>query len=218
MPKTLVALYATARPARAALERLVEETDVSPDAVSIVAHEGDPALAGFARDRHQAGRGAGAGAATGAVIGGVGGLLAGLGVFAIPTVGSVAAAGPLTGALVGAGAGAATGGLIGALVGVGIPEAEAERYAEGVRRGGALLVVQCTAAQRPAVERALEACGPLDIERLAPRQPRAGPPETSEVDAARPTRAKAPRAPRVRPDELTDTVVTRRRPARRRVD
>jgi hypothetical protein len=54
----------------------------------------------------------------------------------------VVAAGPLATALVGAGVGAATGGLIGALVGLGISKEDANAYAEGVRRGGSLVVVR----------------------------------------------------------------------------
>jgi uncharacterized protein (TIGR02271 family) len=58
----------------------------------------------------------------------------------------VIAAGTLGTALastaVGAGIGAASGGLIGALVGAGIPEEDAHVYAESVRRGGTMVMVQ----------------------------------------------------------------------------
>jgi uncharacterized protein (TIGR02271 family) len=70
-------------------------------------------------------------------------LLAGLGLAVIPGVGPVLAAGEIATVLgstaLGAGAGAAAGGLLGALVGLGIPEAEAGYYSEGVRRGGSLI-------------------------------------------------------------------------------
>jgi hypothetical protein len=66
--------------------------------------------------------------------------LAGLGLLAIPGVGPVVAAGWLVAALTGAAAGGATGGLIGALSQqAGISEEEAHVYAEGLRRGGALV-------------------------------------------------------------------------------
>ena len=81
------------------------------------------------------------GAGTGAVIGGLGGLLVGIGALAIPGVGPVIAAGPLATTLLGAGVGAAAGGLIGILMDAGIPENEAQYYAEGLRRGGAVVSV-----------------------------------------------------------------------------
>src|SRR5690606_40905917 len=47
----------------------------------------------------------------------------------------------LTGAGAGAAVGAVAGGLVGALIDLGVPEADAHRYAEGVRAGGTLLAV-----------------------------------------------------------------------------
>ncbi len=82
---------------------------------------------------------AGAGAGVGAAAGGTLGALTGLGLMAIPGVGPIVAAGWLVSALAGAVAGAATGGVIGALTQAGISDEEAEVYAEGLRRGGALV-------------------------------------------------------------------------------
>jgi hypothetical protein len=104
-------------------------------------------------DTTEAAEGAGAGATGGAVLGGLAGVLVGLGALAIPGIGPVLAAGPFaaaigtTGAAVGAGvvgaaAGAAGGGLLGALVGGGIPEEDAQVYAEGIRRGGTLVMAR----------------------------------------------------------------------------
>jgi len=85
------------------------------------------------------------GATSGAIMGGIAGLLVGLGALAIPGIGPAIAAGTLATTLgttaAGAGLGALTGGLIGALVAAGIPEDEANVYAEGIRRGGTLLMV-----------------------------------------------------------------------------
>src|SRR5690606_38716981 len=96
-----------------------------------------------------AAEGAGVGAGIGAVLGGLGGLLVGLGALTIPGIGPVIAAGPLAAALTGlagAGAGAVaggvTGGLIGALTGLGVPEENAQYYAEGIRRGGVLVTAR----------------------------------------------------------------------------
>jgi len=87
-------------------------------------------------DRVQA---AGKGASIGAAAGGTAGLLTGLGLMAIPGVGPVVAAGWLVAALAGAAAGGATGGALGALTQTGISKDEADVYAEGLRRGGAVV-------------------------------------------------------------------------------
>src|SRR5258708_11499874 len=78
--------------------------------------------------------GATTGATTGGVTGGVLGLLAGIGALAIPGVGPFIAAGPIMAALSGAAIGATTGGVVGALIGMGIPEIEAKRYEDKLKR------------------------------------------------------------------------------------
>jgi uncharacterized membrane protein len=81
------------------------------------------------------------GATTGAATGGVIGLLAGIGALAIPGVGPFIAAGPIMAALSGAAVGAATGGVVGGLIGLGIPEIEAKRYDEKLKKGNYLIAV-----------------------------------------------------------------------------
>jgi hypothetical protein len=85
--------------------------------------------------------GATTGAATGGATGGVIGLLAGIGALAIPALGPFIAAGPIMAALSGAAVGAATGGIVGGLVGLGIPEIEAKRYEEKLKKGNYLIAV-----------------------------------------------------------------------------
>lgn len=85
--------------------------------------------------------GATAGATTGGAAGGVIGLLAGIGALAIPGVGPFIAAGPIMGALSGAAVGAASGGIVGGLIGLGIPEIEAKRYDEKLKKGNYLVAV-----------------------------------------------------------------------------
>ena len=85
--------------------------------------------------------GATTGATAGGVTGGVLGLLAGIGALAIPGIGPFIAAGPLMAALSGAAIGAGTGGLVGGLVGMGIPEIEAKRYQDKLKRGNYLIAV-----------------------------------------------------------------------------
>lgn len=96
--------------------------------------------------------GAGTGAGIGAAVGGTAGLLAGLGIVAIPGVGPVVAAGWLAATAVGAIAGGAAGGVIGALTQAGVPEADAEIYAESVRRGGTLVCARVPDADRARYE------------------------------------------------------------------
>src|SRR5712671_2622111 len=85
--------------------------------------------------------GAAAGATSGAVLGGTLGLLAGIGALAIPGVGPFIAAGPIIAALSGAAVGVATGGVVGGLIGLGIPEIEAKRYEEKLKKGNYLIAV-----------------------------------------------------------------------------
>jgi hypothetical protein len=64
-------------------------------------------------------------------------------------------------------AGGVTGGLLGALIGLGIPEDEAEYYAEGVRRGGVLLTVQADDFNADQVMNILNNHDPVDIRERA---------------------------------------------------
>lgn len=112
--------------------------------------------------------GAAAGAGVGTAIGGGAGLLAGLGVMAIPGLGPVVAAGWLAataaGAVAGAVTGAAAGGLIGALNESGMSNEEAGVYAEGVRRGGALVSVRVEDEQKDRVLNILDSHEPWDMD------------------------------------------------------
>jgi len=146
MAKQVVGLFDNMQDAHSAVSELTNAGFTSDD-ISIVANNASGQSANYDADTgSEAAEGAGAGAVGGAVLGGLGGLLVGLGALAIPGIGPVIAAGSLATALgttaVGAGLGAAAGGLVGALVGAGIPEEDANIYAEGVRRGGALVTVQ----------------------------------------------------------------------------
>ena len=113
------------------------------------------------------GDGTAAGAGIGAVLGGIGGLLLGLGTLVIPGIGPVLAAGPLVGALAGAGVGAVTGGVVGALVDLGIPEEHAQYYAEGVRRGGTLVVVRAADEMANRAADIMNNFDPVDIDKQA---------------------------------------------------
>ena len=102
------------------------------------------------------------GAATGGATGGVIGLLAGIGALAIPGVG------PIMAALSGAAVGAATGGVVGGLIGLGIPEIEARRYEEKLKKGNYLIAVHTDESED--VDRAkdiFKAAGAEDISTIS---------------------------------------------------
>jgi len=145
MAKQVVGLFDSMQDAQGAVQEL-RNGGFSANDISIVANNASGQYSTSDGGGSEAAEGAGAGATGGAILGGLGGLLVGLGALAIPGIGPVVAAGTLATALgttaVGAGLGAAAGGLVGALVGAGIPEEDAGVYAEGVRRGGALVTVQ----------------------------------------------------------------------------
>lgn len=111
--------------------------------------------------------GAGAGATVGTLLGGGAGLLASLGLLAIPGAGPVIAAGWLVAALSGAGVGAAAGGLIGALTGAGLSGADAETYAEGIRRGGTLVTVRADGDVADRVIALMQRGGAIDLDERA---------------------------------------------------
>jgi hypothetical protein len=148
MTVTISRLYDSYDNARAAVRDL-EAAGIAHSDISIIASNADnwytdERKATTYPDRDLDGKddraeAAGAGAGLGAAAGGVAGLLAGLGVMAIPGVGPVVAAGWLVSTLAGAGAGALTGGALGALTQAGVSKEDADVYAEGLRRGGAVV-------------------------------------------------------------------------------
>jgi len=141
----------------------LEARGVSADDISILSNTRDGEIDTGSTDTAKAGE---AGAGIGAAIGGAGGLLTGLGLLAIPGVGPVVAAGWLAamglGAAVGAAAGVAVGGLIGALTNSGIPEEDAEVYAEGIRRGGTLVTAKVSDDQEEETKAIFRAHGSID--------------------------------------------------------
>jgi uncharacterized membrane protein len=103
-------------------------------------------------------------AAIGAAAGSLGGIVLSLAAMAVPGVGMVVAAGPLLAALGGAGIGAVAGGLIGALTDFGVPEEDAQYYAEGVRRGDAVVTIRAnTAADAERARNIMNDSGAVDI-------------------------------------------------------
>ena len=144
MTETITALFDTFEEAEVAVRRL-EAAGVPHEDISLIASNthGHHDHLGAADATNEAAKDAGRGAGVGAAVGGLGGLLTGLGLMAIPGVGPVVAAGWLVATAVGAAGGAAVGGaaggVVGALTKAGVKDEDAHVYAEGIRRGGALV-------------------------------------------------------------------------------
>lgn len=149
--QTIVAVFDTLPDAEAAVRDLVDH-GYDRSKVSLVSNdtmEDYTPYLGENKDDHSVDEGAKIGSGVGAILGGLGGVLVGLGALAIPGIGPLLVAGPMAavlGGLIGAGTGALAGGALGALADaladVGVPEEEARLYAENVRRGGTLLVIE----------------------------------------------------------------------------
>lgn len=165
MTKTVIALYDSFDRARQAVEALVD-SGLSRDNISVVANDTSGEYGRYVAndgsmttdDDVKAGEGAGFGAVVGTLVG--------LGAALIPGVGPVIAAGPAFAALfagIGAAGGAATGGLTASLVNLGASEEDAGHYAEGVRRGGALLTVHADDNRVSQVQDILEHYNPMNI-------------------------------------------------------
>jgi hypothetical protein len=129
MAKTVIGILENADEAKKAVEELLQ-SGIDRQAVGVIS-------ADFAKEAEAALRGG----STGTAIGALAGLLIGATTLAIPGIGPVLAAGHAV-ALIGTTTlGALAGGVVGALAAKGVPEDQANFYAEGVRRGGTLVTV-----------------------------------------------------------------------------
>ena len=163
MTTTISRLYNSYADAQAAVSGL-ESAGMSHSDISIMASNADnwyDKSSNGKVDRDGDGvddraEGAGKGAGIGALLGGGVGLLTGLGLLAIPGVGPVVAAGWLAATAAGAAAGGATGGIIGALTEAGVSKEDADVYAEGIRRGGALVTARVPDGERSRYEAVMD--------------------------------------------------------------
>lgn len=166
MARTIIGLYDDFADAQATMNDLLASC-LSRDEVSLIANNSGERFAPVDTPKtNEAGlsTSVAGGAAEGAVIGGLTALAASLVVMLLPGVGPILAVGPLATALSGAGIGAVGGGLIGGLASADISEEEAGYFAEGVRRGGALVLARvsnedCTSQ----VEDILRRRNPVDM-------------------------------------------------------
>ena len=163
MTKNVVGLFDDRLAAEAAVRDLVDAGFSRAD-ISAVAADSEGKL--FKEQVDASGsfvsEGASAGITTGAIVGGLLGLLIGAGFILVPA--GMVVAGPIAGLIAGSAAGAATGGIIGALIGLGIPDDDADIYAEGVRRGGTLLVVKADEDKLDVVHAIMDRDGVVDIQ------------------------------------------------------
>jgi hypothetical protein len=176
MTVTISRLYNNHEDARAAV-RALEDAGIGHGDISILASNADNWYSPDREvdtypDRDLDGRddraeAAGAGAGIGATVGGAAGLLAGLGIMAIPGVGPVVAAGWLVATLAGAAAGGATGGVVGALTQAGVGKDEADIYAEGLRRGGAVVSARVPDRDGPRLQAVMDRAAVNITERTA---------------------------------------------------
>jgi uncharacterized protein (TIGR02271 family) len=165
MAKTVIGLFDRMDEARQVVQELIDHGFPRDDISLVSRQDQDGEYVTERGGERTSGTAIGAGA--GAALGGIGGLLVGLGALAIPGIGPVIAAGPLVTALVGVGIGAAAGGLLGALTDLGVPEEEAHYYAEGVRRGGVLLVVDTDDQRADRAAEIMERAGAIDVDERA---------------------------------------------------
>jgi len=153
---TITALFSTFERAKQTVNSL-EAAGIPSDDISLIANNADHSA--FAT---------GAGAGIGAIGGGAVGLMTGLGLMAIPGLGPVVAAGWLAsmaaGAVAGGALGAAAGGLAGALSHSGVEEEEAQLSFDGLRQGGALVVVKADDTGLSAIRTILEQEHLLDMQ------------------------------------------------------
>jgi hypothetical protein len=162
MKRTLVALYDDFAVAQDVGEDLVEAGYKKED-ISVIANDTSGEYAKRYNIEPTEDVSAGEGAGFGLVVG----ALVGLGAMIIPGIGPVIAAGPLASALIGAGvgavAGAVTGGIVGGLVNMGVPEEDAHYYAEGVRRGGTLVIATVEDSWLETARSIMQRHNPVDL-------------------------------------------------------
>ena len=165
--KTISAMYDTMAQAQATVTELLAQGIPNSD-INLVANASDAEYAAnFTEGNkiHEAGETV---TEAGAAVGGIGGLVVGLSFFMIPGIGPVLAAGGLLASLIaGTSLGALAGGAVSVLVELGIASEQAGTYAEGIRRGGALLVVKSSEAVADQAEAVIKRHQPINVEERA---------------------------------------------------
>jgi uncharacterized membrane protein len=167
MTKIVIALYDELTEAQQAIQELRQNGFDQQD-ISLIANDVREEYAQYIPQNQPAeeiAEGALEGAGIGAIVGALSGLLIGLSALALPGIGAVLVAGPLGATLAGTGIGAAAGSLLGALMEAGVPEEPAHYYAEGVRRGGSLVIVRTDEAHKDRAVDTLNRFNPVEMQR-----------------------------------------------------
>lgn len=152
MTRTITRRYRSFEDARNVVVRLSEQ-GIPSDRIGLVGRQ----QTGEENTVAAAGLGGAAGAATGFVLS--------LGALSLPGVGPVIAAGWLLG---GAVTGALAGGIAGALIDAGVAEPEAQRHAEAVKAGSAVVAVRAELPEIPQVEAVMDAALPIAEQPIEP--------------------------------------------------
>ncbi|HYP00906.1 MAG TPA: YsnF/AvaK domain-containing protein [Pyrinomonadaceae bacterium] len=173
MAKTVIGLFDNRAEAQSVVQELLGEgfrrDDISVMSKKLEGHNNrqSETVAYVEEDGEEQIKDMAKGAGTGAAIGGLAGLLLSLTSLAIPGIGPVLAAGPLAAVIAGAGIGATAGGLISGLTRLGVPEEDANYYAEGVRRGGTLISVESSDEQAERAVAIMKQHGAVEIDKRA---------------------------------------------------
>lgn len=172
--RILIARFTETDAARRAVERLNEE-DYPLDRLSLLGHAGAPGDDPLGIYYHSAGERARGWGAMGAFWGGIWGLLTGAaGMFLVPGLGPIIAAGPIVESLVGGAGGAVAGGGIMAGAGAlthlshalrhsGVPEEEVDRLHDAIERGEYVVLMRCDGDECERYRGLVATTGPAEL-------------------------------------------------------
>jgi uncharacterized membrane protein len=167
--KSIVGLFEKYEDADKAVTAL-KEAGMKDEGISLLTRKDTYKTDPEGRTKEDASESAAKSAIGGGVTGGLAGLLVGLGSVLVPGLGPVIAGGALATLLgttaVGAGIGAAAGGIVGTLTGLGVDQEEAQLYAEGVKRGGLLVIAQVEEGQAEMADTIMLDSNAIDIRRV----------------------------------------------------
>ena len=162
MSKTVVGIFESERVAEEAIDDLRKSG--FDDEISMLAKDKSDKSSRKRNDSFEMGSDMNAGeltdgVTTGGILGGLGGLAVGAGALAIPGLGPLIAAGPITGLL----SGAVTGGVAGGLVDWGIPEEDGRHYEEQLRQNKIMVAINSSADESSEAESILKNHGAEEV-------------------------------------------------------
>jgi hypothetical protein len=167
MTRSIIALYDYIDTAQSVVNALIEK-GISPQSISLIANDVEghfkPYIDAASEELDESAVSNEEAGGVGAIVGGL--MLAGLSAVVLPGVGAAIAAGPLVaGILASSATGAAAGGIAGQLTSIGVPDNDMHYYAEGVRRGAAMICVDVEEDRAREVYDMMTKFEPVDMER-----------------------------------------------------